>query len=137
MKQNDLKAKTRQRKSLYNDKGINPIRGYTMCKCFCTQLFWASLVAQIVKCLPTMQETWVWSQGQKDPLEKETATHSSILPGKPHGWRILVGYNLCCPKSQTRLSDFIFTLCTQQAAAAAKLLQLCPTLCNPIDRSLP
>ena len=40
---------------------------------------WASLVAQVVKNLPTMLETWVPSLGWEDPLEKETATHSSIL----------------------------------------------------------
>ena len=38
-----------------------------------------SLVAQTIKNLPEMQETWVRSLGQEDPLEKETATHSSIL----------------------------------------------------------
>ena len=43
----------------------------------------ASLVAQTVKCLPTMRETWVQSLGQEDALEKEMATHSSIL-----AWRI-------------------------------------------------
>ena len=37
----------------------------------------------MVKCLPTMQETWVQSLGQKDPLEKEMTTHSSNL-----GWKI-------------------------------------------------
>ena len=37
------------------------------------------MVAQTVKRLPTMQETWVRSLGQEDPLEKEIATHSSIL----------------------------------------------------------
>ena len=42
-----------------------------------------SLVAQVVKHLPTMWETQIWSLGQKDPLEKEMATHSSIL-----AWRI-------------------------------------------------
>ena len=36
-------------------------------------------MAQMVKCLPAMQETWVRSLGQKDPLEKEMATHSSTL----------------------------------------------------------
>ena len=36
-------------------------------------------MAQIVKNLPAIQETWVLSLGQKDPLEKEMATHSSIL----------------------------------------------------------
>ena len=40
---------------------------------------WASLVAQMVKRLPTMWETRVRSLGQKVPLEKEMATHSSIL----------------------------------------------------------
>ena len=39
----------------------------------------ASLVAQLVKNLPAMQETWVRSPGQKDPLEEEKASHSSIL----------------------------------------------------------
>ena len=40
---------------------------------------WASLVAQMVKNPPAMQETWVRSLGWEDPLEKRTATHSSIL----------------------------------------------------------
>ena len=39
----------------------------------------ASLVAQTVKSLPTMQETWVRPLGQEDPLEKEMETHSSVL----------------------------------------------------------
>ena len=39
----------------------------------------ASLVAQTVKRLPATWETWVWSLGWEDPLEKEMATHSSIL----------------------------------------------------------
>ena len=43
----------------------------------------ASLVAQRIKCLPAMQETWVQSLGWEDPLEKEMATHSSTL-----SWRI-------------------------------------------------
>ena len=41
-----------------------------------------SLVTQMVKCLPAMQETWVRSLGREDPLEKEMATHSSILAWK-------------------------------------------------------
>ena len=40
---------------------------------------WPSLVAQMVKSLPAMRETWVQSLGWEDPLEKETETHSSIL----------------------------------------------------------
>ena len=42
------------------------------------QYFWASLVAQLVKNPPAMQETWVRSLGWEDPLEKGIATHSSI-----------------------------------------------------------
>ena len=45
----------------------------------------ASLVAQRLKRLPTMWETWVQSLGQEDPLEKEMATHSILLPGESHG----------------------------------------------------
>ena len=43
---------------------------------------WTSLVAQMVKRLPTMRETGVQSLGQEDLLEKEMATHSSILAWK-------------------------------------------------------
>ena len=39
---------------------------------------WASLVAQLVRNPPAMQETWVQSLGGEDPLEERTATHSSI-----------------------------------------------------------
>ena len=45
-------------------------------------IFLISLVAQTVKCMPTIQETWVQSLGWKDLLEKEMATHSSILTWK-------------------------------------------------------
>ena len=43
------------------------------------QYSWDSLVAQLVENLPAMWETWVWSMGWEDPLEKGKATHSSIL----------------------------------------------------------
>ena len=54
----------------------------------------ASLVVQTVKNLPAMQETWVWSLGREDPLEKWMSTHSSILPREVQGHRSLVGYSL-------------------------------------------
>ena len=47
------------------------------------QYSWASLVAQLVKNLLAMQETWVRSLGWEDPLEKGKSTHSSIV-----AWRI-------------------------------------------------
>ena len=51
-----------------------------------------SLVAQMVKNLPAVQETQVQPLGQEDPLEKEMATHFSILAGKSYRQRNLVGY---------------------------------------------
>ena len=50
-------------------------------------------MAQRVKNLPAMLETWVPSLGWEDPLEKGMATHSSILTGESHGQRSLVGYS--------------------------------------------
>ena len=52
-------------------------RGYPL------QYSWASLVAQLVRNPLAVQETWVWSLGWEDPLEKGKATHSSIL-----AWRV-------------------------------------------------
>ena len=49
----------------------------------CIYIIWASLIAQLVKTLPAVQETWVRSPGCEDPLEEGMATHSSILT-----WRI-------------------------------------------------
>ena len=57
---------------------------------------WLSLVAQTVKCLPTMWETRVRSLGREDPLEKEMAPHSSIVAWKipwteEIGWLLSMG----------------------------------------------
>ena len=70
------------------------------------QYSWASLVAQMVKKLPVIQETWVRSLGWEDPLEEGMATHSSIV-----AWRIPLDRGarwatvLGVANSQTRLSD--------------------------------
>ena len=72
----------------------------------------------VVKNSPAMQETqetWVRSLSQEDPLKKEMAVHSSIL-----AWSILWTVEPGGLKP-----------------AAAKLLQSCPTLCDPIDGSPP
>ena len=63
-------------------------------------------MAQMVKNLPAMQETWVQSLGWEDPLEEGMATHSSVL-----AWRILMGKGAWratfhgVAKSQTQRSD--------------------------------
>ena len=57
--------------------------------------------SSVVKNPFAKQETWVLSLGQEDPLEKETATHSSILAWEIHGQRILAGIVQGALKSQT------------------------------------
>ena len=61
-------------------------------------IFLASLVAQRLKRLSAMEDTWVRSLGLEDPLEKEMATTPVLLPGKSHGWRSMVGYSPWGPK---------------------------------------
>ena len=58
-------------------------------------------VAQTVKNLPVMQETWVRSLGWKDPLEKGMATHSRQEPGEFYGQRSLMGYSHGVTKGRT------------------------------------
>ena len=58
------------------------------------QYSWASLVAQMVKNPPALPVIWVHSLGWEDLLEKEVATHPSILAWRiPNGQRSLVGYS--------------------------------------------
>ena len=70
------------------------------------QYSWASLVAQMVKNLPAMWETWVLSLGWEDPLKEGMAIHSNIL-----AWRISMDRGAWwarvhqVAKSQTRLND--------------------------------
>ena len=63
--------------------GVARVRYYLGTKPHSQDNIRASLVAQLIKNLPAMWETWVQSLGWEDPLEKEKATHSSIL-----AWRI-------------------------------------------------
>ena len=60
----------------------------------------SSLVAQMVKNLPVLQETQVRSLGQEDPLEKGMAMHSLFFPGEFHEQKSLVGYCPHCSKEQ-------------------------------------
>ena len=79
----------------------------------------ASLIAQLVKNLPAMQETWDRSLGWEDPLEKGKATHSSIL-----AWRIPWTTVHGITKSWTRLSDFHFMLWLDASASPQTVSQL-------------
>ena len=80
--------------SLIPESGRSPGEGIG----YPLQYSWPYLVAWLVKNPPAMWETWVRPLGWEDPLEKRTATHSSILAGR------------MVAKSQTWLSDFHFAI---------------------------
>ena len=93
-----------------------------------------------------MQETQVRSLGREDPLEEETAAHSSILaweipysatilPIKEHGISFILFVSSFI--SFTNILVFRVLVFCHLAAAAAKSLQSCPTLCDPRDGSPP
>ena len=87
-------------------------------------------MAQMVKNLPTMMETQVCYLGLEDPLEKGMATHSTIL-----AWRIPWTEE---PGGLYTVHGVAESDMTEQqilVASAAKLLQLCLTLCDPMDSS--
>ena len=106
------------------------------------QYSWTSLVSQTVKNPPAMQETWVRSLGWEDPLEKGTATRSSIL-----GWRIPWTVQ-AMGLQRVMTDDFHFqiyiygfpsgsdgkeSIFNAGSEVKVKIIQLCPTLCKPMD----
>ena len=131
---------------------------YPLCMC------WASLVAQLVKNLPSMQETPVWFlvgkiRWRRDSLPfpvflgfpggsagKECACNSGDLgpipwlgrsPGEGNGLPTPVFWPGECIVhcKESDMTEWLSLTYVCAAAAAAKLLQLCPTLWNPIDGS--
>ena len=85
----------------------------------------SSSVAQMVKHLSAMQETWVCSLGREDPLEKEMATHSSgkwqpTLAEKSHGWRSLVGYSQWGHEESDKTEQFLYLYRSVRASQVAK-----------------
>ena len=95
-------------------RGSSQPNNWTRASCNAGRFFtsWvtrASLVAQTVKSLPAMRQTWVQSLGWEEPLEKEMATHSSILAWKipwmedPGRLQSMGSHGVT--KSRTRLSD--------------------------------
>ena len=73
----------------------------------------ASLVAQMVKRLPAMLETWAQSLGRKIPWRRKWQSTPVLLPGKSHGWRSLAGYSPWdCKESDT--TEQLHSLCFGQ-----------------------
>ena len=78
-----------------------------------------------------MQETWIWSLGWEDPLEKRKAHTSVFWPWEIHGLYSLLGHKELDSTEWLSLSlTFMITMC-------AKSLQSCPTLCHPMNCSPP
>ena len=104
-------------------------------------------MAQQEKNPPAMQEIQVWSLHQEDPLEKEMATHYSILVWKSHGQRTLVCYNPKCHKESGKTEQLSKPAWVANEENFWKLLllsvqfssvtQSCPSLCNPMNCSTP
>ena len=102
-------------------------------------------MAQQEKNPPAMQKIQVWSLHQEDPLEKEMATHYSILAWKSHGQRTLVCYNPKCRKESDKTEQLskqawvaneenfweLLLLSVQFSSAT----QSCPALCDPMNCS--
>ena len=92
------------------------------------QYSWACLVSELVKNLPATQETWVWSLGWEDPLEKETATHSSIL-----AWRIpWTVYPCGCKESDTTERLSLFSLMESYSISFLVLMTFTSSLSLPL-----
>ena len=83
-------------------------------------------MAQLVKNLPTMRETWVWSRGWEDPLEKGMATHSNIL-----AWRIpwTAVYEVAESNLTERLS--LHSMGGVTASVPSSLLSCTPSAISP------
>ena len=116
----------------YPGKGI----GYPL------QYSWASLVSQMVKNPPPMWETWVWSLGWEQPLEKGTMTHSSILAWRipwteePSRLRSMGSQGVRHNRLTFTFTHYIYIyicVCMKESEVA----QSCPTLCDPMDCSPP
>ena len=82
-----------------------------------------------------MQETWVRSLGQEDPLEEEMATYSSIFAGKSHGQRTLVGYSPwgCKESDTTEQSTGHIYLLTQSTCSLVNMVRVS---CSDATKSL-
>ena len=104
----------------------------------------SSLVAQTVKRLPTMWETWVQSLHREDRLEKEMVPTPVFLPGKCHGWGSLVGYSPWGRKESDMTErlhygglGLIPGWGRSPGERESEVAQSYPTLCDPMDCSLP
>ena len=84
-----------------------------------------SLLAQILKNLPAMQEIWVWSLGQEDPLEEGMTPTPIFLPGEFYGQKSLAGYSPWCHK-ESDMTEWLTLLLSDLPAKALNSLRKNP-----------
>ena len=89
----------------------------------------ASRVAQMVKHLPAMQETWVQSLGQEEPLEKEWQPTPVFWPGKSHGQKSLVGYSPWGPIEMDTTEQLTHTHTHTHNRSTPDIFQIINLLC--------
>ena len=93
-------------------------------------LVWASLVAQLVKNLPSMQETWVWSLGWECPLEKGKGIPTPVFwPGEFHGLYSPLG----CKKKCKRKWQLTPVFLPGKSHGQRSLVSYSPWSCNELD----
>ena len=91
--------------------------------------FGTSLVAQMVKRLLTMWETWVQSLGREDLLRKKWQPAPVFLPGKSHGWRSLVGYS-SWGRKESDTTEWLHSLFSSWSPLSPSILF--SSLCNSV-----
>ena len=95
------------------------------CVCVCV---WVSLVAQLVKNLPAMQENWVQSLGWEDPLEKAKVIYSSILAERIPGVYTPCGHEDLDTTEQLSLTHIFVCVCKYAAASLCCTPKISTTL---------
>ena len=101
------------------------------------QYSWVSLLARVVKNLPAMSETWVWSLGLQIPWRRERLPTPVFWPGEFYG---LYSPWVCKESDMTEwlsLSQWISTIDSIQYFCCCCVAESCPTICDPRESSMP
>ena len=113
---------------------------------FLVLVAWASLVAQMIQNLPTIQESRVWSQGQEDPRRRKWQSTPVFLPGEFHRQRSLAGYpsrgsqwvgHDWATNTHTLDNNPIHTKINDCCCCFRSVAKPCPILCDPMDCRTP
>ena len=101
------------------------------------QYSWASLVAQLVKNLPAMQETWVWSLGWEIPWRRERLPTPAFWPGEFHGLYSPWDHKESQNKVWMHKKKIYISLIVWLPYYCFSVTKLCPILRSPTDCNIP